>query len=288
MCNYNRQKVLKTEYVTLKDLEKDIKKYKLDQAKAINNGFDYAPVFVIKPNHSKNDYDIVEMEWGFLPNYVSDRDRAKEFRNGYKKPDGSYQKGITTLNARGEELLLVNPETGKEKMFRDAALNRRCLVLSTGFFDWRHVYRRNKKTGEPLKTADKYPYFVNLKDREYFFMAGVWNPWTDRKTGEHIETVTIVTTDANKLMSQVHNAKNRMPTILDDALAWEWITGNLSEERITQIATTQYDTEKMQACTIVPKFIESDEPTTPYIYPDMPPLEQTIAKETPPTQLSLF
>lgn len=288
MCNYNRQKVLRTEYVTLKGIEKDILKYKLDQAKPINNGFDYAPVYVVKPNHSKNDYDIVEMEWGYLPNYVTDRDRAKEFRNGYKKPDGSYQQGITTLNARGEELLFVDPKTGKEKMFRDAALNRRCLVLSTGFFDWRHVYRRHKKTGEPLKTADKYPYFVSLKDQEYFFMAGVWNPWTDRRTGEHIETVTIVTTEANKLMSQVHNAKNRMPTILDDALAWEWITGDLSEERITEIATTQYDTEKMQACTIMQDFRTLDEPTTPFTYPDMPPLEQTIANETPPAQLSLF
>lgn len=288
MCNYNRQKVLRTEYVSLKGIEKDVKMYKLNEAKAINNGFDYAPVYVIKPNHSKNDYDIVEMEWGYLPNYVSDREHAKEFRNGYKRPDGKYQQGITTLNARGEELLSIDPKTGRAKMFRDAALQRRCLVLSTGFYDWRHVYRRHKKTGEPLKTADKYPYFVSVKDQEYFFMAGVWNPWTDRKTGEYIETVTIVTTEANALMAQVHNSKNRMPTILNDDLAWEWIMDDLSEERITEIATTQYETEKMQACTIEHDFRMSEEPTTPFTYPDMPPLEQTIANETPPTQLSMF
>jgi putative SOS response-associated peptidase YedK len=44
-------------------------------------------------------------------------------------------------------------------------------------------------------------------------MAGIWQPWTDKATGEYVETFSIVTTKANKLMEQVHNSKTRMPTI---------------------------------------------------------------------------
>jgi putative SOS response-associated peptidase YedK len=38
----------------------------------------------------------------------------------------------------------------------------------------------------------------------------IWEPWTDTSTGEHVETVAIVTTQANKLMEIVHNSKKRM------------------------------------------------------------------------------
>ena len=70
----------------------------------------------------------------------------------------------------------------------------------------------------PLKTANKYPYYISLKDRGYFYMAGIWQPWNDKTTGEHVETFAIITSKANKLMEQVHNSKKRMPTILNHDL----------------------------------------------------------------------
>ena len=79
-----------------------------------------------------------------------------------------------------------------------------------------------------------------MKDREYFFIAGIWQPWKDTETGEYIETFSIVTTAANKLMERIHNSKKRMPTILTEDLAWEWLFGNPDEERITEIARYQF------------------------------------------------
>jgi putative SOS response-associated peptidase YedK len=65
-------------------------------------------------------------------------------------------------------------------MWVDAAKKRRCLVLSTGFFEWRHIHRNHAKTGLPLKTPDKYPYFINVIGAPYFYMAAISQEWTDR------------------------------------------------------------------------------------------------------------
>lgn len=264
MCYYNGQKVSKIEHIRLLDLEKQITNLSIAD-RPVQSGFDYDEWPVLKALEGKNDFEVIKMEWGFLPFYLKTREAAKKFREGYKDEKGKFHTPITTLNAVGEELLQTN------KMYRDAALRRRCLVLSTGFFEWRHHYPIGKK-GLPLKTANKYPYYISLKDEDYFFMAGVWQPWKDIETGEYIETFAIVTTSANELMSQVHNAKKRMPTILPQELAYEWLLGELSEERIQQLAVYQYPSEKMQACSIRKDFREALNPEEPFIYHDLPEL----------------
>jgi len=274
MCYYNGQKVTRVEYIRLKQLEKFVANLAIMNHTVIN-GFDYGQSAVLRAIPGVEDFDIVPMEWGFLPApnkwpYINTRKRAFDMRNGYTDAKGKFIPGLTTLNAMAEEMLKPN------KMYRDAALNRRCLVLSSGFFEWRNVYPLNKRTGQPLKTAVKYPYHITVKDAPYFYMAGIWNPWHDEETGEHIDTFAIVTTEANALMAQVHNSKRRMPTILDEELAYEWMFGNLTEERITEIAKSQFPAEKMEACTVAKDFRESLEPTNGFYYEDLPALELNI------------
>lgn len=266
MCYYNGVKVTRSEFIRLKSIEKAIAKYDFLN-KPLHIGFDYSNAPVLKRIEGAEDFDIVEMEWGFLPSYIKNRDQAAKFRFGYKKENGQFQPPIITLNAVSEEMLFP------KKMYRDAALNRRCLVLSTGFYEWRHVFPKNKKTGAPLKTAVKYPYRIKVKDKEYFYMAGIWHPWTDAETGEYVETFSIVTTAANSLMKQVHNSKERQPTILSEDLAWEWLFGDLSEERITEIGQYQFPGEQMEVETIAKDFREALDPTTPFIYEELPALE---------------
>lgn len=270
MCYYNGQRVSRSEYIRLMELEKAVRNYDFLN-KDIQEGFAYGKSAVLKPNDVKSNFDIVQMEWGFIPSYLQTREDVKKMRTGYKDTNGKYQQPLITLNAKGEELLLP------KKMYRQATLQRRCLVLSTGFYEWRHIFPKNKRTGEPLKTAVKYPYYINLKDQEYFYMAGIWQPWTDRQSGEQVDTVSIVTTDANYIMKQVHNSKNRMPTILNDELGWEWMMDEIPEDRITEIATTQYPTELMQAYTIDKDFRTSVEPTTGFTYEELPALEVIAA-----------
>lgn len=264
MCHYNALLIADAKYFKLKEMEKSLEGLSL--FRPMQSGFDYREWPVIIPSEDCKDVSIVEMEWGFLPPYLKNREAAANFRTGYKKADGKWQPGITTLNAIGEEMLLPG------KMYRDAALKRRCLVFSSGFYEWRHIVRLNKRTGLPLKTADKYPYHISLKDAPYFLMAGIWQPWTDKETGETVNTFAICTTEANPLLAEVHNSKRRMPTILPDALAAEWISDGLTEERITQLATYQLPADQMHAYTIRKDFREAANPTEPFTYEDLPEL----------------
>lgn len=238
MCYYNGQKVTRAEYLRLMDLEKQLAEYGFLNRDLIS-GFDYGMSAVLKPLPGKRDFELVKMEWGFIPSYLKTREDVYKMRHGYKDAQGRFKPPITTLNAVSEEVLLPG------KIYRDAALHRRCLVLSSGFREWQHVYRNNKRTGLPLKTPDKIPHDIRLKNREYFFMAGIWQPWTDKATGEYVESFAILTTAANPLMEVIHNSKKRMPTILPDDLAAEWIFGNLTETRISEIARFQIAGEEM-------------------------------------------
>ena len=97
-------------------------------------------------------------------------------------------------------------------------------------------------------------------------MAGIWNPFTDRETGETFDTFAIVTTKANKLMAEVHNTKKRMPVILNEDLAWEWLMEDISEGRIKEIASYQFPAEKMKAHTVAKNFQQAEDPTAPTNY----------------------
>lgn len=259
MCYHNGQKVTGNEFIKLKNLQKELLRYETMLNNPYINGFDHGLSAVLIPFNT-NDFDLVQMEWGFIPNYLKNRDEVNKMRFGFKDDKGQFKPPLTTLNAKGEELLKPG------KIFRDAALNRRCLVLSSGFYEWRHVYPLNKKTGQPLKTANKYPYHIGVKNRAYFFMAGIYQPWTDRETGEFVNTFAIVTTEANKVMQQIHNTKLRMPTILDDDLAFNWIFGNLDESQINNLAVNQISNTDLEAYTITKNFKESLDPTEPFAY----------------------
>ncbi len=258
MCYYNGTKVTRDEYIRLKHLEKLVAKYNfLDNP--MHNGFAYGKVPVVKRIEGKEDFELVEMEWGFIPPadkfpFIETREQLKKFRERY-----------TTLNAVSEELLFNN------KMYRDATLHRRCLVLSTGFYDYRHEHKMGKK-GQILKATETFPYKVGIKNKEIFYMAGIWQPWTDADTGEYVESVSIVTTVSNSLMSQVHNVKKRMPTMLTEELSWEWLFDDLPEERITEIAKFQIPSSQLEAYTIDKQFRTAEDPSLPVDYPDLSPL----------------
>lgn len=266
MCYYNGQRVTVEEGIQLKQLEKKVANFDFPDHQ-LQIGFDYGLNAVLKSNEAKNDFDIIQMEWGFLPSYLRTREDVNKMRHGYKDASGKFHPPITTLNAVCEDLLKPG------KIYKEAALKRRCLVLSTGFYEWRHIYPLNKRTGVALKSANKIPYFISVKDKGYFFMAGIWQGWTDLSTGEYVETFAIVTTKANQLMEQIHNSKKRMPTILNEDLAYEWIFGDLDDNRILGIAATQFPSEEMEAYTIAKDFRSALEPAKLFEYEDVPELE---------------
>ncbi len=270
MCYYNGQKLTREDYIRLKHLEKMVAKYNFIN-RDVEVGFYFGQTVVLKPIEGKEDFEIVPMEWGFIPDplawpFIETREQLNKFRRGFQDARGKFVK-YDFLNAVPEELLLKN------KVYRKAALQRRCIILSTGFYDWRHIFPLNKRTGEPKKTAEKYPYRVMIKDREYFWMAGIWNPFEDPDTGEYVESCAIVTTAANEVMEQIHNSKKRMLTMLTDDLAFDWMFKPMNEKEITELAQWQIPYDTLSYYTLKKDFLNSHDPLQPHYYSELPPLD---------------
>ncbi len=262
MCYYNAIKIKTNEVVQLGGKEKSIQG---DLFRPVQSGFDY-PAWPVLVHAQSEVWEIRVMEWGFIPSYIRNREEVKRMREGFKKNEGTYKPPMITLNAIGEDLLQP------QKIFRDAALQRRCLVLSSGFYEWQHIFPLGKN-GKPLKTATKIPYFIQVKNQPIFFMAGIWQSWTDKDSGETVDTFAIVTTAANNLMAQIHNSKKRMPVILPETLAIEWLQKDLPAQRITEIAGYSFPAKEMEAYTIEKNFRESADPAAKKDYADVPALE---------------
>jgi putative SOS response-associated peptidase YedK len=184
-------------------------------------GFD----FPIMPVISNNNPSVIQMfRWGFVPAQTQTVEKATAFLNQYN-----------TLNAKTESLF-------DSRLFSNAIQNQRCLVLCSGFFEWRH------KNPEK-KNSEKYPFYVSLKDGGMFVFGGIWEKFTDRETGEIIHTYAIITTQANELMEFVHNTKKRMPLILEPENAMKWLDSNLSNDEIKSFFKP-FDSDKLKATPI--------------------------------------
>lgn len=259
MCYYNGQKVTRAEFIKLKALEKAVSRYDFLNV-GVHNGFNYAPCAILVQSEDGKDFDIVQAEWGYVPGYIKTRAEANIFRAKY-----------TTLNFKSENVFVK--EDGKPSMWASAARNRRCLVLSTGIVESRHIPKIGKK-GQELKETIKYPYQVSVKDQEYFYMPGLYNEWLDPETTQFVNTVAIGITKANDLMKQIHNTKLRMPTILTEDLAWEWLMEKPGEERLQLIARTQIPSRLLEYCTIDPDYRKALE-ATPRDFEELPALNSS-------------
>lgn len=200
----------------------------------VQSGFAYNqwPVIYNEPTEYKNQPILRPglMHWELIPNWVQNEKELLESRKKY-----------TTLNIKAETLLT-------NKVAAVSIHTHRCLVIASHFFEWQEI---NK---------EKFPHCISVKNAPIFYMAGVWNTWTNEANGKMQNSFAIITTQANDLMRKIHNTKYRMPTILNDELANCWVNENLNERQITEIATTQFDTNKMCAYYVAKNFQQSNNP----------------------------
>ncbi len=156
------------------------------------NAFTFPKTPVIS---NKNDRIIQDFNWGLIPHWAKD-DTIKKY----------------TLNAKIETLT-------EKPSYRDAVKNR-CLILVDGFYEWQWLDSKGNK---------KQMFEIGMQDRSIFSLAGIWSEWIDRETGEIIKSYSIVTTEANELMSKIHNTKKRMPVVLSRENEFDWINGENHE-----------------------------------------------------------
>jgi putative SOS response-associated peptidase YedK len=86
---------------------------------------------------------------------------------------------------------------------------QRCLVPASGYYEWQ------------TKGTRKQPYRIALRNGSLLALAGLWERWAP-EVGEPVETFAIITTQANKLVNEVHE---HMPVIIAPADYQRWLTG---------------------------------------------------------------
>lgn len=141
------------------------------------------PVLIARAG-GKGSRELRLVRWGLIPAWMKDPAALKS----------------PLINARAE--------TAAEKpAFRGALRHRRCLVPTTGFYEW------NGRRG------DRKPHLIRLKDHELFALAGLWEAWLGAD-GSEIETMAILTTSANAEMARLHD---RMPIVIDPGNFDRWL-----------------------------------------------------------------
>ena len=259
MCFHIGIDINRAEHIKLKNKAKKIKDLKINLDQPYASGFDYPFWPVLKPIDGGSDFVPVMMHWEFIPSYIHSVEALLHFRKGGLNPiTGRKDIPHNTLNAIGEEVL-------NKPTYKNAALKRRCLVLASGFYEWRHFTPQGSRD-----TA--YPYYITVKEQEYFFMAGIYNPWVDQTSGELVDSFSILTTAANPLMEKIHNKKKRMPVILPEDQAELWIKDDLSIEQIATLARFQLPAEQLEFHTIRKDFRQLDEPREAFLYEELPPI----------------
>jgi len=122
---------------------------------------------------------------------------ARLFRWGFPRWQG---KGVV-INARSETVLEKN-------MFRQAFLKRRCIIPSTGFYEWKPAAGSRKK--------DKY--LLRFPDSPMLYMAGIYIE--DSRAGLQLPGFVILTTQASPSVQAIHD---RMPVILSGQEQADWL-----------------------------------------------------------------
>lgn len=163
------------------------------------------------------------MEWGVIEHY---RDMVPEmkYRNGF-------------VNIRSERIL------DDKRSYWYKIRNRRCLIPVTGIYEHRAIKGWKKKV----------PYWVKPSEQSMFFLPGLYavTELADTETGEIVKrwTFGLITRAANSVMHNIHNDgenRGRMPLFLPFAMAKEFVSEALTEQRYKELLAYEMPSEELE------------------------------------------
>jgi putative SOS response-associated peptidase YedK len=151
--------------------------------------------------------ELVVGQWSLIPWFAKER-RLK----------------FPTANARSEEL------SEKASYKQPWARGQRCIIPALAFFE------PNWETGKHV------PWIFRRADGAPWGLAGLWNTWIDKATGEIVESYTMLTinADAHPLMSRMHRPDPKRPPAMQDKRSVvpiefddvdSWLFGTLDQAR---------------------------------------------------------
>jgi putative SOS response-associated peptidase YedK len=130
----------------------------------------------------------VPMRWGLVPSWWSKP--LKELR-------------LATFNARAETV-------AEKPMFRGPFKRNRCLIPVSGYYEWQDT------------PGDKQPWYFTPRDGSpALTIAGLCDEWLDKASGETLKSCTMIITEPNKFVAEVHD---RMPALLTEKDFEPWLS----------------------------------------------------------------
>lgn len=174
----------------------------------------FMPSYNIAPSHQVvsiindgNKNRLGKLRWGLIPGW------AKDEKVSYKM-----------INARSETV-------DQKPSYRNAFIKRRCLIPMDSFYEWKK------------HDSGKIPMRIKMKSDEVFAVAGLWESW-NAPDGRTIHSCTILTTEANSLVSDIHD---RMPVILRPEDEKVWLNTKIQEKETLKRLLVPYDASFMEA-----------------------------------------
>lgn len=105
--------------------------------------------------------------------------------------------------------------------FRNAIQHRRCIIPVDYFIEGSQKNKLNE------------PFLIRRKDKEATILAGIWEEWVDKSTGEVLKTYAILTTAASNLLQTIQH--HRSPLKLEDEEIDIWLDPNSSKQDLQKI-----------------------------------------------------
>ena len=143
---------------------------------------------------------VERMRWGLIPSWWSKP--LKELK-------------LATFNALAETV-------ATKPMFRSAFKRNRCLIPVSGYYEWQD-------------TPDgKQPWYFTARDGSpALTIAGLWDKWQDKDSDKPLISCTMVITEPNKFVAEVHD---RMPVLLAEKDYEPWLSGKAGLELLKPAA----------------------------------------------------
>ena len=122
---------------------------------------DWSPRYNVAPTttvlcvrQSDDGRELFPAKWGLIPSWAKDSKLA-----------------ASCINARADTV-------ATKPMFRSAFKARRCIVVASGFYEWRKIDAKNKQ-----------PHYITLKSGEPMPMAGLWECWKSPEGQEVVPSI---------------------------------------------------------------------------------------------------
>ena len=152
------------------------------------------PVDVVLEREGKR--ELEQMRWGIVPYWWNKP--LKELR-------------LATFNARVETVTT-------KPFFREPFKHRRCLMPVSGYYEWQDT------------ANGKQPWYFTARDSSPLLtVAGLWDQWKNKETGERVRSCAMIITEPNGFVAEVHD---RMPVFLMPEQFDHWLNGNMDVEEL--------------------------------------------------------